>query len=138
MKKKKVKKKARRRSASKKKRPAKKAKKKVVRAKKKKIQKPKKKAAKKIRIPLGVSLEEIGIVTHYFSHVEAAVVKLTAGSLLLGDTVVIKGHTTEFKEKVDSIQLDRASITSASAGQEIGLKVKSRVREHDLVYKLVV
>ncbi|MBU1148250.1 MAG: hypothetical protein KKD11_07855, partial [Candidatus Omnitrophica bacterium] len=63
--------------------------------------------------------------------------KLTKGSLSQGDTIVIKGHTTEFKEKIDSMQLDRAPITSASVGQEVGLKVKARTREHDAVYKLV-
>lgn len=85
----------------------------------------------------GASVEEIGIVTHYFPHVEAAVVKLTKGPLSVGDTIVIKGHTTDFKEKVGSLQLDHVAVESASLGQEIGLKVKNRVREHDAVYKLV-
>src|SRR3990167_6537064 len=85
----------------------------------------------------GAAVEEIGIVTHYFPHVEAAVVKLTKGPLSVGDTIVIKGHTTDFKEKVGSLQLDHAPVDSASVGQEIGLKVKTRVREHDAVYKLV-
>ena len=82
-------------------------------------------------------LEEIGVITHYFPHVQAAVVKMTKGSLSVGDTIIIKGHTSDFKEKVDSIQIDRAPITNASIGQEIGLKVKSKVREHDVVYKIV-
>ncbi|MBU1852772.1 MAG: hypothetical protein KJ957_01850 [Candidatus Omnitrophica bacterium] len=106
--------------------------------KKKKAQKPQKKTAKKSIIPPGASLEEIGVVSHYFPKVEAAVVKLTKGSLSLGDTIIIKGHTTEFKEKVDSLQLDHASISNASTGQEVGLRVKSKVREHDVVYKLIV
>lgn len=96
------------------------------------------KAKKKTSIPAGASLEEVGIVTHYFSHVEAAVVKLTKGSLSLGDSIIIKGHTTDFKEKVDSIQLDHAPLQNASIGQEIGLKVKSKVRDGDVVYKIVV
>ena len=131
MKKKKAKKKVARKKVVKQKK-----KKKVVRKPKKKVAK-KKKAKSKISIPAGMSLEEIGVVTHYFGHVEAAVIKLTKGSLSQGDTIVIKGHTTEFKEKIDSMQLDRAPITSASVGQEVGLKVKARTREHDAVYKLV-
>ena len=91
----------------------------------------------KISSAAGAAVEEIGIVTHYFPHVEAAVVKLTKGPLSVGDTIVIKGHTTDFKEKVGSLQLDHAPVDSASVGQEIGLKVKTRVREHDAVYKLV-
>ncbi len=85
-----------------------------------------------------MSLEEVGIVTHYFPHVEAAVVKLEKGSLNEGDTIILKGHTTDFKEIVTSMQLDHASIKEASKGQEIGLKVKSKVRENDVVYKVIV
>ncbi len=132
----KKKKKAKKKVARKKKVVKRKKKKKVVRKPKRKVAR-KKKAKSKISIPAGMSLEEIGVVTHYFGHVEAAVIKLTKGSLAEGDTIVIKGHTTEFKEKVDSMQLDRAPIASASVGQEIGLKVKARTREHDAVYKLV-
>ncbi|MFC1621142.1 hypothetical protein ACFL2G_02445 [Candidatus Omnitrophota bacterium] len=131
------KKKAKKKVARKKKTVKRKKKKKVARKPKKKIIKKKAKTKSKLAIPAGMSLEEIGIVTHYFGHVEAAVIKLTKGSLSLGDTIVIKGHTTEFKEKIDSMQLDRAPITSASIGQEVGLRVKARTREHDAVYKLV-
>ena len=117
----------------------KKIKKKVVKIKKKKATRAKsvKKPVKKSSVPAGASLEEIGVVTHYFPHVEAAVVKITKGSLSVGDTIVVKGHTTDFKEKVNSLQLDRAPITTASPDQEIGLKVKKKVREHDVVYKLI-
>lgn len=95
------------------------------------------KPVKKSSIPEGASLEEVGIVTHYFPKVDAAVVKLTKGTLSIGDTIFIKGHTSDFKEKVESIQLEHVPITTAEMGQEIGLKVKSRVREHDIVYKLI-
>lgn len=125
----------------------KKVKKKVVKKKpvkkkkilKKKAAKIKKKTAKKKAVSMKtiLSLEEIGVITHYFPHVDAAVVKITKGFLSVGDKIVIKGHTTEFKEKVNSMQLDHVSITKASPGQEIGLKVKSKVREHDVVYKVI-
>ncbi len=142
---KKKKKKKARRPVKRKKKPAKKTKKRrvVKKAKKKSIKrkkstKAKKKVARKTVLPPGASLEEIGVVTHYFSHVEAAVIKMTRGSLSQGDTIVIKGHTTDFKEKINSMQLDHAPISNAVAGQEIGLKVKAKVREHDTVYKLIV
>jgi len=114
----------------------KKAKRKSV--KRKKSTEAKKKVAKKTVLPPGASLEEIGVVTHYFSNVEAAVIKMTGGSLSQGDTIFIKGHTTDFKEKINSMQLDRVPIANAVAGQEIGLKVKKKVREHDVVYKLLI
>lgn len=126
------------------KKPVKKAKKKsvvkkpAVKTGKKKITAVKKQPArKKLSLPDGASLEEAGVITHYFPKVDAAVVKLTKGGLSVGDNIVIKGHTSDFKEKVGSIQLDHAPIQNAEQGMEIGLKVKSKVREHDIVYKIV-
>ena len=81
------------------------------------------------------SLEVIGKVTHFFPKVKAGVVKITKGTLAVGDTIHIKGHTTDFKQKVASIQLDRVPLRKAVKGQEVGLRVKSRVRQHDMVYK---
>jgi len=121
-------KKAKKKAAAKK--PAVKSKKKIVKAKKQ----PAKKASS---IPNGASLEEIGVITHYFPKVDAAVVKLTKSSLSVGDKIVIKGHTSDFKEKVESIQLDHSPIQNAEQGMEIGLKVKAKVREHDVVYKII-
>ncbi|MFA5411645.1 MAG: hypothetical protein WC321_07335 [Candidatus Omnitrophota bacterium] len=76
----------------------------------------------------------IGIVTHYFPHVRAAVIKLKA-PLAVGDTVKIKGHTTDFAQNITSLQIDRVPINTAKKGQEIGLLVDSRVRQHDVVIK---
>lgn len=97
---------------------------------KRKVSKPKKlkKAARKIKA------KGIGVITHYFPKVRAAVVKLNA-SLAAGDMIKIKGHTSDFKQKAESIQIDRVAITSAKKGQEIGLQVNSRVRKGDIVYK---
>lgn len=77
----------------------------------------------------------IGKVTHYFPHVNAAVLKLKL-PLKAGDTIQIKGHTTDLKETVTSMQINRAPITEAKKGDEIGLLVTSRVRAGDTVYKL--
>jgi len=115
------------------KKPVKKMKKKTA-VKKTAVKAKKKKAAS---IPRDASLEEVGVITHYFPKVDAAVVKLTKAELSIGDKIVIKGHTSDFKEKVDSIQLDHEPIQKAEVGMEIGLKVKAKVREHDVVYKIV-
>ncbi|MDD2680126.1 MAG: hypothetical protein PHO03_04965 [Candidatus Omnitrophica bacterium] len=77
----------------------------------------------------------IGSITHYFPHVQAAVVKLKA-PLAVGDTIKVKGHTTDFTQTIASMQIDRVPVNSAKIGEEIGLLVKSRVRQHDLVYKV--
>jgi len=84
--------------------------------------------------PAGPKVPVIGTVTHYFPHVRAAVIKLKT-PLSVGDSVKIKGHTTDFTQKVTSIQIDHVPISSAKKGDEIGLLVDSRVRQHDIVYK---
>lgn len=94
----------------------------------------KKAPARKKALELG--LEKIGEVSHYFPHVKAAAILILKNSLKVGDQIYIKGHTTDFKEKVNSLQLDRVSIEEGKKGQEIGLLVKSRVRIGDSVYKL--
>ena len=84
----------------------------------------------------GKALKPIGRMTHYFPHVKAGVIKVTRGILSVGDTIHIKGHTTDFKQKVLSLQLGHQPIQKAKKGQEVGIRVKSRVRQNDLVYKL--
>jgi len=77
----------------------------------------------------------VGLVTHYFPHVQAAVIKLK-GPLNIGNTVKIKGHTTDLAQIITSMQIDRVDISSAKKGDEIGLLVSSRVRQGDKVYKV--
>ncbi len=79
---------------------------------------------------------EIGKVTHYFSKIGVAAIEITNDSLSVGDTIRIKGHTTDFTETVDSIQLDNQPVPKAMPGQSIGLKVKEHARQHDAVYKV--
>ncbi len=96
-----------------------------------------KKPAKSKPAKKAVSRESglIGKITHYFPHVNAAVVKLKA-SLCVGDVIRIKGHTTDFNETVTSIQIDRSPLNAAKKGDEIGLLVSSRTRAGDKVYKI--
>jgi putative protease len=80
--------------------------------------------------------QEIGYVTHYFDRPHAAVVKITVGGLSVGDTIRIKGHTTDFTERVESMQVDHQPVERAGVGDEVGLAVRDRVREHDAVYRV--
>jgi hypothetical protein len=77
----------------------------------------------------------IGSITHYFPHVQAAVIKLK-GPLAMGDTVKIKGHTTDLTQIITSMQIDRVDISNAKKGDEIGLQVSSRVRQGDKAFKI--
>lgn len=80
-------------------------------------------------------LKIAGEVSHYFSRVRAAVVLLKI-PIAVGDVVRIKGKTTDFKQKVLSIQIDRQTLEKAVPGDEIGLLVESRVRVGDIVTKV--
>jgi putative protease len=80
--------------------------------------------------------QRIGVVTHYYPHVHACVVAVEQGELRVGDTVHIRGHTTDYYQRVDRIELDHDAIETARPGQAVGLHVAQRVREHDVVYRL--
>jgi putative protease len=77
---------------------------------------------------------EIGRVTHFFSKISVAVIELTA-PLAVGDTIAVKGPTTDFEQVVESMQIEHQNVQRAEAGQSVGLKVTQRVRETDMVYK---
>ena len=81
-------------------------------------------------------LEEVGMISHYFSKIEVAIVDLTA-PLSVGDRITTKGVTTDFEQTVESMQIEHENVKSAKAGDSIGLKVKERVREGDIVYKII-
>ena len=80
---------------------------------------------------------KVGEVFTYLPKVGVAGVKLTEGGLTVGDMISIKGHTTDFEQKVESMQVNRMDVEKAGVGQEIGIKVMDRVRPNDIVYKLV-
>ncbi|UCE14896.1 MAG: translation elongation factor-like protein [Candidatus Heimdallarchaeota archaeon] len=80
--------------------------------------------------------DKIGNIENFYSKISVAVVDITSGTLTIGDKIAIKGSTTDFEMTVVSMQIDRADIESASAGQKIGLKVPERVRPGDEVFKI--
>ena len=77
----------------------------------------------------------VGKVTHFYNKISVGIIELTDSDLAVGDEISIEGPHTNFKQKVDSMQIDMKPIKIAVKGQEIGMKVKDRVREHDIVYK---
>jgi putative protease len=80
---------------------------------------------------------ELGKITHYFSKIGVAAIQITQDTLRVGDTIHIKGHTSDFSEKIDAMQIDGKSVSEATAGQTVGLRVKEHAREHDQVFKVV-
>lgn len=82
-----------------------------------------------------VAANVVGEITHYFPKVMAAVLKAKQ-PLSVDDTIKIKGHTTDFTQKITSMQIDHVVVTQVKKGAEIGLQVVSRVRKGDIVSKV--
>ena len=78
----------------------------------------------------------IGKVTHYYNKISVAVLELSE-TLNVADQIAFVGHTTEFSQPVESLEIEHHKIQSAGAGQEVALKVWETVRNGDLVYKEV-
>ena len=78
--------------------------------------------------------KQIGTVSNYFDHVQVAAIKLSA-PLKIGDKIKFTGGETEFEQEVDSMQINREPVKKAKKGDEIGIKVKERVRKDYKVFK---
>jgi len=77
----------------------------------------------------------VGKVVHFYPKISVAVVEVQA-EIRKGDRIAIRGKTTNFEQVVESMQIEHKPIEVAKPGQRIGLKVKERVREGDLVFKI--
>tara|TARA_Y100000758_G_C15702782_1_gene293972 strand:+ start:174 stop:425 length:252 start_codon:yes stop_codon:yes gene_type:complete len=80
--------------------------------------------------------QEIGYVSKYFGQIKVAAIEITAGKLSVGETIHIKGHTTDMNVDVGSIQIEHESVDSANKGDSIGLKVSGKARRKNKVFKL--
>jgi len=78
----------------------------------------------------------IGTVTHYYNHLHVAGVTITGGELHKGDTIHVKGHTSDFEQKVESMEIDHEALEVAKPGNQIGLTVIEHAREHDTFSKI--
>jgi putative protease len=79
----------------------------------------------------------IGKVTHYFTKAGVAAIEIIDGALNVGDTIHILGHTSDFTQQVESLQIKRVSVPSAKKGDHVGIQVVEHARENDEVYRVV-
>jgi putative protease len=87
--------------------------------------------------PVAPPGDRVGVVTHYFGHLSVAVVKLDPGTNLhVGDKIHIKGHTSDFSQRVESLQIGHAAVDQVGPDDDFGLKVVDHAREQDVVYKV--
>jgi putative protease len=81
--------------------------------------------------------KKVGMVIKFFGKIGVAAIKLTDDSLRVGDTIHIKGYTTDLTQKVGSMQIENQDVEEANPGADIGIKIGDRVRENDVVYKVI-
>ncbi len=79
---------------------------------------------------------KVGEVFHYFGKIGVAAIRLTDAALAVGDTIQVQGPSTNLTQAVEAMQIEHGSVTRAEKGQEVGVKLKDRARERDLVYKV--
>jgi len=81
--------------------------------------------------------QRIGVVTHYYSHLSVATLRLEPGATpRVGDLIHILGHTTDFTQRVESLEVDRKPVLEVGPNDDFGLKVVDHAREHDVVFKV--
>ncbi|MBN1521832.1 MAG: hypothetical protein JW928_04800 [Candidatus Aureabacteria bacterium] len=80
--------------------------------------------------------KEIGKITHYFGKISVGIIQLT-GTLKVGDTIHIKGAHDDFTQNVDSLQIEHDQVQEAGKGDAVGVKVKNKVHENDVVFKVL-
>ena len=79
---------------------------------------------------------QVGTVMQFFAKPSVAAIEITSGGIAIGDTIRIVGATTDFEQKIESMEIERKPVQSATVGQAVGVKVKDRVRPHDRVLKI--
>ena len=81
-----------------------------------------------------MSETKIGTVTHYFTDLHVATVEIADGELHTGDMIHIKGHTSDFMQKISSMELEHEAADVAKPGDNVGIEMLEYTREHDSVY----
>ncbi len=79
----------------------------------------------------------VGEITHFFSKIRVCVIKVTGEDIVVGDTIRIKGATTNFAQKIRSLQIENSDVKIAHRGQLAGLKVDKKTRAGDLAFKVL-
>ncbi|MBI4092349.1 MAG: hypothetical protein HY420_00300 [Candidatus Kerfeldbacteria bacterium] len=80
--------------------------------------------------------EQIGQVIHFYDRIGVAVVKLTNGTLKVGDTIHVIGKN-DFQQPVNSMQVEHQNVEKAKRGTEVAIKMDQPVKEKDKLFKVV-
>lgn len=80
--------------------------------------------------------ERVGSIIKFFEKVSIAAVKLDFSDLAVGDTIHVKGNSTDFVQKIEIMEFDHQPVQKASRGQFTGVKLSQPAKPFDLVYKV--
>jgi translation initiation factor IF-2 len=80
---------------------------------------------------------KVGEVVKFFAKPGVAAIVITDGVLKAGDTIHIKGHTSDFTQQVESMQINNQDVSEAKVGDDVGIKTAERARPGDIAYKVV-
>jgi len=80
--------------------------------------------------------KEIGKIAHYYGNISVGIIELS-DSLTVGETIHIKGHSEDFTQSIDSMQIEHANVQEAKAGDLVGIKVMQKVHPQDKVFKVI-
>jgi putative protease len=83
-----------------------------------------------------MSEKQVGHISHWFGNIGVVVIDVDKGTLTVGDTIHVKGNTTDFTQTIESMQLDGETVEKAKKGMSVGVKVSDRARRTDLVFKV--
>jgi len=75
----------------------------------------------------------LGLIDHYFKNISVAAIRVKA-PFKVGDVIHVLGHTTNFYQRVDSMQIDHQEVARVKKGDDVGMKIKEFVRDNDKVY----
>jgi len=80
---------------------------------------------------------QVGVVKHYFGKVGVAAIEITNGELTVGDTIHVKGHTSDFTTTIESMQIEHEKVDSVKVGDNVGIRVPEKAHEHDKCFKVL-
>lgn len=75
----------------------------------------------------------IGVVKHYFNRLGVAVVSLS-DEVKINDIVHVQGHTTDFCQKIRSLEMSHHQVDAGKPNKDIAVKVIGTVRRGDKIY----
>ena len=88
------------------------------------------------KLSAGKSKEKlIGKIAHYYDKIKVAALTLK-DTLSQGDTIRIEGGGKSFAQEIDSMQIEHEQVKKAKKGEDVGFKVKQKVREGYRVFKV--